>query len=1014
MKYEPGDTEPKWQKKWLEERIYEPDLDTAKKPFYSDARAAEGPSAGGRSTRAKSEQKGTPFYNLMMFPYPSAEGLHVGNMYAFTGSDIYGRMKRMQGYDVFEPIGLDGFGIHSENYAIKMGTHPAEQAKESEKHFYEQLQKIGNGFAWDERVETYKPEYYRWTQWLFREMWKRDLAYRKKQSVNWCPKDKTVLADEQVENGKCERCGTEVEKRDLEQWFFRITKYSGMLLDDLEKLDWSEKVKVAQKNWIGRSEGAEIKFAIADGKSSVAVFTTRPDTLFGATYLVLAPEHPLLEDGRLSVTNRGEVGEYISEARLKKEAERVEEGKEKTGVELKGVKAINPANNEEIPVWVADYVLGSYGTGAIMAVPAHDERDFAFAKKFELPIREVIAEETGIRHENEERRDGGCGVIFDPETQKYAVATHHDGLVRLFAGGVGGEESLEQGVLREITEESGLYDFGRVEKVRSCFAHYYNSRKKVYRSAFATCFLVILKSDAQKEPKLEPHEKGFELAWMTPREIVQNWNSHNERHDIDHWFIFLREAVARAIELGVDRVDQVSDFNMGAFMGEGMLFDSGKFSGMDSETVKWEIAKFVHGERKTQYRLRDWLISRQRYWGPPIPMIFCEACAKAGNGEHKDMPGWYAVDEEDLPVLLPYIEDFRPTGSGVSPLAADREFYEVKCPACGAPARRETDVSDTFLDSAWYYLRYLDAHNEKSALNAKRIKRWLPAALYTGGAEHSVLHLLYVRFVAMALHDAGLLDFEEPFTKFRAHGLIIKDGAKMSKSKGNIINPDEYIKNFGADTLRMCLMFLAPFEQGGDFRDSGVLGIERFLKRVWNFAAVIPAKAGIQDSSKEKPGFQIKPGMTDSAVLLHKTIKKVTEDIEDLHYNTAISALMILLNGFEENGAARGDFEIFVKLLAPFAPHMTEEIWRETLGHKTSIHREPWPKYDPKLLIEETVTIVLQVNGKMRDTISMSALVTEPAAKEAALASEKVKRAIGSTTPKRIIYVDKKLVNIVI
>jgi len=988
MKYEPGNIEPKWQKKWLEERIYEPDLDGAKRPFY----------------------------NLMMFPYPSAEGLHVGNMYAFTGSDIYGRMKRMQGYDVFEPIGLDGFGIHSENYAIKVGMHPAEQAKRSEEHFYEQLQKIGNGFAWNERVETYKPEYYHWTQWIFREMWKRDLAYRKKQSVNWCPKDKTVLADEQVEGGKCERCGTEVEKRDLEQWFFRITKYAEKLLDNLEKLDWSEKVKIAQKNWIGRSEGAEIKFAVDDGRSSVTVFTTRPDTLFGATYLVLAPEHPLLEDGKLPIVNRKDVNKYIAEARLKKEAERIEEGKEKTGIELKGIKATNPANNEEISIWVADYVLGSYGTGAIMAVPAHDERDFAFAKKFKLPIREVVAQETGVRHEDEERRDGGCGVIFDPATQKYAVATHPDGLVRLFAGGVGGEEDLEQGVLREITEESGLYGFGEVEKIRSCFTHYYNRRKKVYRSAFATCFLVILKSDARKEQKLEPHEKGFELTWMTPQEIVQNWNDHNEHHDIDHWLIFLREAVARAIELGVDRTNKASDFGSRVFTEEGVLFDSEKFSGMSSETAKWEIAKFVRGERKTQYRLRDWLISRQRYWGPPIPMIFCEVCAQAGKGEHKDMPGWYAVDEKDLPILLPHIEDFRPTGSGVSPLAADKEFASVRCPACGASARRETDVSDTFLDSAWYYLRYLDIHNEKSALNDARIKHWLPAALYTGGAEHSVLHLLYVRFVAMALHDAELLDFEEPFTKFRAHGLIIKDGAKMSKSKGNIINPDEYITNFGADTLRMCLMFLAPFEQGGDFRDSGVLGTERFLKRVWNICwSAMDVHEKMKPASASSETYVVPENFQRT---IYKTVKKVSEDVEDLKYNTAISSLMILLNEAEKANEGvdlpRYFFEIFLKLLAPFAPHITEEIWRECFKNKTSIHREPWPEYDPKLLIEGTVTIVLQVNGKIRDTISMDASVTESVAKEAALANEKVKHAIGSAAPKRVIYVDKKLVNIVI
>jgi len=972
-KYNPGDIEPKWQRKWLEERIYEPDLDKPKRPFY----------------------------NLMMFPYPSAEGLHVGNMYAFTGADIYGRKKRMEGHEVFEPIGLDGFGIHSENYAMKVGTHPMDQAKKSEQHFYDQLQKIGNGFAWDEHLETYKPEYYRWTQWLFLQMWKHDLAYRKKQSVNWCPKDQTVLSDEQVENGKCERCGTVVIKKELEQWSFRITKYADQLLDNLEKLDWSEKVKVAQKNWIGRSEGAAIQFKISNSDHTVEVFTTRPDTLFGATYLVLAPEHPIVEILKAKIANWAAVEKYVADAKSKNNEERNAEGREKTGVELLGVKAVNPANGEEVPVWAADYVLGSYGTGAIMAVPAHDERDFEFAKKFKLPIREVVAEEVGVSHLKEERRDGGCGVIFDPKIQKYAIATHPDGMIRLFAGGVDKGEDLERGVLREVTEESGLYDFGVTEKIRSCFTHYYNRRKEVHRSALATCFLVILKSDARKEQKLEPHEKDLRLEWMTPQEIIENWTAHNENHDVDHWFIFLRESVARAIELGYDTTNNADDFRAKAFVGYGKVIDSGKFDGMDSETAKWEIAKFVHGKRETKFRLRDWLISRQRYWGPPIPMIFCEKCAKAGKGECKDMAGWYAVPEKDLPVLLPYVENFRPTGSGVSPLAADKDFYEVKCPACGAAARRETDVSDTFLDSAWYYLRYLDVHNDRSALNDARIKHWLPAALYTGGAEHSVLHLLYVRFVAMALHDWGFTDFEEPFKKFRAHGLIIKDGAKMSKSKGNVVNPDEYIANFGADTLRMYLMFLAPFEQGGDFRDSGVLGIERFLKRVWNLRdAVVPAEAGTQNVSDKKN-------------LLHKTIKKVTEDIENLHYNTAISALMILLNGFDDE-ATKDDLEVFLKLLAPFAPHITEEIWRGNLEHTTSIHREPWPEHDPKLLIEDTVTIVLQVNGKMRGTMEMISSVTEEEVKESALASESVMRAMGSAKPKKIIYVDKKLVNIVI
>ena len=730
----------------------------------------------------------------------------------------------------------------------------------------------------------------------------------------------------------------------------------------------------------------------------------------------MAPEHPLIEDLRPKIENWDAVLRYVTEAKSKNNEERSAEGREKTGVELKGIKAVNPANGEEIPVWVADYVLGSYGTGAIMAVPAHDERDWKFAKKFGLSAREVVVQEFGIVHANEERRDGSFSVVFDPKRQKYAVATHPDGLIRLFGGGAEGSEDLERGIRREIVEESGLYDFGTIERIKHYFAHYFNSRKQVYRSALAVCFLVILKSDARKEQHLEPHEKGFELVWMTPQEIVRNWSAHNTDHDLDHWFVCLRESVARAIELGYDTTNKADNFRVEVFAGQGKLTNSGKFDGMDSETAKEKITKFVHGKRRTQFRLRDWLISRQRYWGPPIPMIFCEQCAKEGKGEHKDMPGWYAVPEKDLPVLLPYIENFRPTGSGISPLAADKEFSEVKCPACGATARRETDVSDTFLDSAWYYLRYLDVHNERSALNDKRIKHWLPAALYTGGAEHSVLHLLYVRFVAMALHDWKFVNFNEPFKKFRAHGLIIKDGAKMSKSKGNVVNPDEYIANFGADTLRMYLMFLAPFEQGGDFRDSGVLGIERFLKRVWKlFMDAIDVNKKAKPASLSPETYVVPE---DFNQVIHKTVKKVTEDIEDLKYNTAISALMILFNEAEKQSEnidlPRYFFETFLKLLAPFAPHITEELWRENLGHAASIHRETWPEYDPKLLIQHMITIVLQVNGKVRGTAQMAAPVTENDAKAIALTDEGVKRAMGNAQPKKIIYVDKKLVNIVV
>jgi leucyl-tRNA synthetase len=992
MKYDFRKTEKKWRKVWQKEGLYEPDLKKAEKPFY----------------------------NLMMFPYPSAEGLHVGNVYAFAGSDIYGRLKRMQGNDVFEPIGLDGFGIHSENYALKIGTHPMKQAKISEKRFYEQLESIGNGFAWGEKLQTYDLDYYKWTQWIFVQMFKRGLAYRKKQSVNWCPKDKTVLADEQVlpvqagVAGRCERCGSEVVKKELEQWFFKITAYAEKLLNNLEKLDWSEKVKIAQRNWIGRSEGALLDFEIAGGVApsyvllhgytgspevnffpwlkkelerrgakvyvpelpnsndpnvydqvaevlksvpfdentvlvghslggvvamkvleqlkkplrktvlitsftqnrfldepfrayafdwkfdakkiknnagsihilrdttddtvpqyqadnvknliggtifdfaagaphatgekepgilkhcidSIEVFTTRPDTLFGATYMVLSPEHPLIQNLESRIENLEEVRRYIVSAKGKTDEERIAEGKEKTGVELEGVKAVNPASKEEIPVWVADYVLASYGTGAIMAVPAHDERDFEFAKKFKLPIIGVISR-----------------VIRPPS---------------YISGAVGISES-------EIEIKGDLWE------------------------------------------------------------------------------------------------------------GEGELVNSGKFDGMESEKAKWEITKFAGGKREVKYRLRDWLISRQRYWGAPIPMIYCE----------KD--GWQPVPEGDLPVKLPFVKNFRPTGTGKSPLASIESFYETKCPKCGGKARRETDVSDTFLDSAWYYLRYLDPKNGEEVFDKSIIKKWLPAAMYIGGAEHAVLHLLYVRFVAMALHDLGLVDFDEPFTKFRAHGLLISEGAKMSKSKGNVVNPDEYIGKFGADTLRMYLMFLAPFEQGGDFRDASILGIERFLNRVWRFAA---------GRSKEETTFLERK--------LHQAIKKITGDIEALKYNTAISALMIFFAEIEQHGSTKETWSAFLKLLAPFAPFITEEIWRGVLGNKSSIHLERWPAYNPRLILEEKFILVIQVNGKVRDSVEAPSDTGETGAKELALSRDKIKSILGGQKPKRIVYVPKKLINIVI
>ncbi len=857
--------EKKWQKRWLTKKVYEPDLKKAKKPFY----------------------------NLMMFPYPSAEGLHVGNMYAFVGTDVYGRLKRMQGYDVFEPIGLDGFGIHSENYAIKIGRHPMNQAKISEKNFYRQLQMIGNGFAWNERLETYDPDYYKWTQWIFTQMFKRGLAYRKKSPVNWCPSCKTVLADEQViekskiqlkvqnkqnvQTGKvgvCERCETQVIKKELEQWFFRITKYADKLLNNLNKIDWSEKVKIAQRNWIGKSEGAIIKFPISnfqfsnksqkfDGQNPnhyLEVFTTRLDTLFGVTFMVISPERAKLWLD-IGWQASKEASKYIRDALKRRSLPENKKSTEKTGI-FSGVSAINPANKEKIPVWISDYVLGDVGTGVIMAVPAHDERDWEFAHKFKLPVIMVVCpnypEET-------------CPVLKE------------------------------------------------------------------------------------------------------------------------------------------------------AYTGPGHLVASGKFDGMPSERAKDGITNFVDGTKNIQYRLRDWLISRQRYWGPPIPIIYCRKCWENQKSKIKNKKMEYGVDytvfngeefmicpvpEKDLPVILPKIKNFRPTGTDKSPLASVEKFYKVRCPICRSWARRETDVSDTFLDSAWYYLGYLilgnqklKIKNQKSPFSNPSIKRWLPVNIYIGGAEHSVLHLLYVRFLAMVFKDIELVSFEEPFPKFRAHGLIIKDGSKMSKSKGNVVNPDEYIKNFGADALRMYLMFLGPYEDGGDFQDTGIRGVTRFLKRVWDFGKADKfAKA--KNDSVEK--------------MIHKTIKKVTDDIENLAYNTAISAIMILMNEFESNsgGVGKEQFKVFLKLLSPFAPHITEELW-EALHGKNSIHKERWPKYEADLAKENTFELLIQVDGKLRAKTTVNIGISEGKAKEIAFTNEAVMKHITNKGIKKIIFVPNRLLNIV-
>ena len=806
--YRPDDVEAKWQARWAARRTNEPDLDKA----------------------------GRPFYNLMMFPYPSAEGLHVGNCFAFTGADVYGRFKRLRGYTVFEPMGFDAFGIHSENFAIKVGIHPAELIPRNIANFRRQLTRLGGMFDWRHSLATTDPAYYKWTQWLFLQLYEAGKAYKKKAAVNWCPRDKTVLANEQVINGACERCGAQVEQRLLEQWFFRITEYAGRLLANLEdpsKMDWSASTTLAQKNWIGRSEGAEIEFSSDAGP--IRVFTTRPDTLFGGTFLVLAPEHPLV-DGLTLPPWREAMETYRKAVAARDLVSRKVGDKEKTGV-FTGSTALNPATGERIPVWVSDYVLMQYGTGAIGGVPGHDERDFAFAKKYGLPIVRVLAgpSETGA-------------------TPLHEAAVETEGF-RL----------VNSGAFSELPAAEGL-------------------------SAI--------------------------VAWL-------------ER--------------------------------------EG------------------------HGRGEIRYRLHDWCISRQRYWGPPIPIIYCDAC------------GAVPVPEKDLPVLLPAIADFRPDDSGVSPLARHQEWYEVPCPTCGKPAHRETDVSDTFLDSAWYFLRYLCTEFDDRAYDAGRVARWAPIASYIGGNEHAVLHLLYSRFIAMVLHDRGRLPFEEPFRKFRAHGHIVKDGAKMSKTKGNVVIPDQYIARWGADSFRMYLMFLGPFEEGGDFRDEAMSGPRRFLDKVWDLVS--------ECDRRTLTGNELHQGIV---VKWHQTKKRVTEGLENLSYNTAIAALMELLNAMRDvNCGERRLVKEMVIMLAPFAPHFAEECW-ERLGGQGSVFDTAWPEWDEGLTVEPTVEIPVQVNGKTRSRVQVPRGAPEKAVQAAAMRDPVVVRFTQGKELVKVVYVNDRLLNLVV
>ncbi|AQS55318.1 leucine--tRNA ligase [Novibacillus thermophilus] len=814
--YNPHQIEHKWQQIWGERHIY----------------------------RTVEESDKPKFYTLEQFPYPSGK-LHMGHMRVYSIGDVIARFKRMNGYRVLHPMGWDAFGLPAENAAIKNNVHPAKWTMDNIAHMKEQQNQLGVSYDWDREVTTCQPDYYRFTQWLFLLFYERGLAYRKKAAVNWCPGCQTVLANEQVEDGRCWRCDTVVEKKELEQWFFRITEYADRLLHDLDKLDeWPEKVKTMQRNWIGRSEGTNVTFTIPElNDAPVTVFTTRPDTLFGVTYMVLAPEHPLVEQVIRGKAQERQIREFIARMRNESEMSRTSADAEKVGY-FTGAYAKHPLTGEEVPIWVANYVLMDYGTGAVMGVPAHDERDFAFAKKYHLPIRKVI--------------------------------------------------------------------------------------------------------DRPGDPLGEPLSE--------------------------------------------------------AYVEDGVLVNSGQFNGMPNRKAIVEISKALEsqgkGERTVTYKLRDWLISRQRYWGAPIPIIYCDAC------------GTVPVPKEQLPVLLP--EDVTFDGRS-NPLTTSPSFVDTTCPRCGQPARRETDTMDTFIDSSWYYLRYTDPHNEEKPFSKEMADKWMQVDEYIGGIEHAILHLLYSRFFTKVLYDAGMVSTDEPFKSLLTQGMVLKDGAKMSKSKGNVVSPDEIIEQYGADTGRLFILFAAPPDRDLEWSDSGVEGSYRFLNRVWR--VVGEHKHIFEDRPQAEPDVDKESKALNRT--LHYTIKKVTEDVGTRYnFNTAISAIMELVNAVQsypqtaDRGTLADAIEHIVLLLAPFTPHIAEELWQQ-IGHRDSVHEQAWPTFDEAALALDEVELAVQVNGKVRDKLTVPAGADNKEVEEMALARSKVQQQLNGKTVHKVIVVPKKLVNIV-
>ncbi len=965
-KYSPEKIEKKWQKIW------------DKKKFFN--------------VREKKDKKKS--YILVEFPYPSGDGLHVGHVRSYSALDAVARKKRLEGKNVLFPMGWDAFGLPTENYAIKTGVHPRKATDKNIATFRKQLKSLGLSFDWSREIDTTDPKYYKWTQWIFLQLYRAGLAYQAEMPINWCPSCKIGLANEEVVAGQCERCGAEITRRRQKQWLLKITAYADRLLKDLNTVDYPPKIRTQQENWIGRSEGTEIQFKINNQESEIRVFTTRPDTIFGATYLVLAPEHPLIGSCKSQVTNYKEVDNYIKKSARKSDLDRTDLTKEKTGVELKGIRAINPASGEEIPIWTADYVLMDYGTGAIMAVPAHDQRDFEFAKKFNLPIRIVIEPETGEVKPNEVFRKRIVALVHDPKSKKVLTLDWGDkyGGHLLIGGGINKGEDVEQAAQREIKEETGYTNVKLLDKSETVHHHYVAYNKGVNRVTDIIGLFFELNSDQKVKPKLSQEEQGkFQTKWLSYADAGRLIK------DEMHNYLF-RKFIKGDV-----------------YTGEGIVVNSKQFDGLNSEQFKKKMTEWLEkqglGSSAVNYKLRDWIFSRQHYWGEPIPIIHCDKC------------GVVPVPEKDLPIELPYVEKYKPINTGESPLATVKSWVNTKCPICRKPAKRETDTMPNWAGSSWYFLRYCDPENSQALADKNKLKYWMPVDIYNGGMEHTTLHLLYSRFWHKFLYDKGFVPTAEPYKHRHSHGMILaEDGRKMSKSFGNVINPDGLIKKYGADSVRLYEMFIAPFEETTPWSTQGLIGVRRFLDRIYTVFANNIGWGLLNDYPDDETRRRRER-------IINKTIKKVTDDFDDFKFNTAVSSLMECFNeradsiGESENRtdetlsqrrwAVKNDIKNFLLLLYPMAPHIAAELWEKS-GFGDLINEQVWPKYDSSKLADTEIMLVVQINGKVRDRIKLPADLDEQIIKEKALASDNVRRQLSGRPAKRMIYVKNKIINIVV